>query len=161
MANEERLSARRVGLIADTHDEIVTWDLLQSKVEAALDDVDLVLHCGDATTAVVLDLLETIAPVRAVRSPADPPAAPPRLSDGPVRLDVDGTILVLSNTRPDTTEAAGADVVVFGGTHEAVVETVGGVLYVNPGSPSLAERTSVAILDLERAEPDARIIPIE
>ena len=157
---EERLSARRVGLIADTHDEIVTWDDLQPKVEAALDDVDLVLHCGDATTAVVLDLLETIAPVRAVRSPADPPAAPPRLSDGPVRLDVGGTIVVLSRARPDPSEAAGADVVVFGGTHEAVVETVGDILYVNPGSPSLAERTSVAVIDLTGMAPDARIIPI-
>jgi uncharacterized protein len=161
VANEERLSARRVGLIADTHDEIVTWDELQPKVEAALDEVDLVLHCGDATTPAVLDLLETVAPVRAVRSPADPPVRLPRLTDGPVRLDVDGTIVVLSNTRPDERDAADADVVVFGGTHEAVVESVGDVLYVNPGSPSLAERTSVAILDLTGATPDARIIPIE
>jgi putative phosphoesterase len=156
----EQVSARRIGLIADTHDEIVTWSELQPKVEAALQDVDLVLHCGDVTTPVVLDLLETVAPVRAVRSPADPPAAPPRLLDGPVRLDVSGTSLLLANTRPDAGDAADADVVVFGGTHEAIVETVDDVLYVNPGSPSLAEQTSVAVLDLAGEAPAARIVPI-
>jgi len=35
------------------------------------------------------------------------------------------------------------------------------VLYVNPGSPSLAERTSVAILDLSGRVPEATVIPIE
>jgi putative phosphoesterase len=161
MVTQERLSARRIGLVADTHDEIVGWDDLHPKVEAVLDGVDLVLHCGDVTTPVVLDRLETLAPVRAVRSAADPPAAPPRLADGPVRLDVDGTLVVLSRTRLEGSDAGDAAVVVFGGTHEALVETVDGVLFVNPGSPSLAERTSVAILDLSGSTPEARVVPIE
>jgi uncharacterized protein len=160
VATAEQVSARRIGLIADTHDEVVAWYELQPKVETALEGVELVLHCGDATTWAVLDLLEAVGPVRAVRSPADPPANPPRLADGPVRFDVDGTIVMLSNTRPDVHEAADADIVVFGGTHEAVVETVGDVLYVNPGSPSLAEQTSVAVLDLTGNAPLAQIVPI-
>lgn len=156
----DHLNARRVGVISDTHDEVVPWDEIQPKVEAALEGVDLVLHCGDLTTTAVLDLLETIAPVRAVRSSADPPADPPRLMEAPRRFNLRGTTLLLANSRPADGEIADAGIVVFGGTHEALVENRHGVLYVNPGSPSLAERTSVAIVELAGEAPVARILPI-
>ena len=44
------------------------------------------------------------------------------------------------------------DIVVFGYTHEAMVETHQGVLFVNPGSPSLVKQNTrlgtVAILEI-------------
>ena len=77
----------RIGLIADTHDELVAWDEVLARVAVAFDGVELILHCGDLTTMRALDDLAGLAPVVAVRSDADPPPAPPRLLDGPHVLD--------------------------------------------------------------------------
>ena len=52
------------------------------------------------------------------------------------------------------------DAVVFGGTHRASVERVDDVLFVNPGSPSLADRTSVAILELGAGGLAASVIDV-
>ena len=60
----------RVGLVADSHvgeflDEMPTW------VEESLGDCDLILHAGDLSVMGVLDRLDRIAPVRAVRGDHD------------------------------------------------------------------------------------------
>ena len=56
------------------------------------------------------------------------------------------------------------DIVVFGYTHEAMVETHEGVLFVNPGSPSLIGQQvklgTVAILELTAERPVARIVDL-
>jgi len=56
------------------------------------------------------------------------------------------------------------DIVVFGYTHEAMVETHQGVLFVNPGSPSLVKRNTrlgtVAILEITPESRAARIIDL-
>ena len=49
-------------------------------------------------------------------------------------------------------------VVVHGGTHEASIEVLGGVLYVNPGSPTLAGEVSVGVLELDDGHPSATIV---
>src|SRR5271169_6398715 len=140
----------RVGLIADTHDEVVPWDQVRERVAHALSGVSLILHCGDLTTTGILDHLESIAPVVAVRSQVDPPAAPPRLLDGPQVLEAGGVSIGLVNTLPEGRDVAferEVAVIVHGGTHEASVEVLGGVLYVNPGSPTLAGEVSVGVLE--------------
>ena len=56
------------------------------------------------------------------------------------------------------------DIVVFGYTHEAMVETHQGVLFVNPGSPTMVKQImkpgTVAILELTPQSPEARIIEL-
>jgi len=56
------------------------------------------------------------------------------------------------------------DIVVFGYTHEAMVETHAGILLVNPGSPSLIGQQvrlgTVAILELTADSREARIIDL-
>ena len=56
------------------------------------------------------------------------------------------------------------DIVVFGYTHEAMVERHGDILLVNPGSPSLVGQQvrlgTVAILELEAESADARIVDL-
>ena len=56
------------------------------------------------------------------------------------------------------------DIVVFGYTHEALVETHQGVLFVNPGSPSLVRQNirlgTVAILEITPQSRAARIIDL-
>jgi uncharacterized protein len=153
----------RVGLISDTHDEVVPWDQVRERVADALSGVSLILHCGDLTTTGILDHLESIAPVVAVRSGADPPAAPPRLLDGPHVLEAGGVAIGLVNTLQegrDVPFGREVAVVVHGGTHEASIEQLDGVLYVNPGSPTLAEAVSVGVLELDGGQPSAVIVRI-
>jgi putative phosphoesterase len=149
----------RIGLVADTHDEIAPYDAVADKLAGAFDGVELILHCGDLTTTGVLDRLGELAPVVAVRSANDPSPEPPRLVEGPHILEVGGLVIGLVNTLGDADpgELFGrpVDVVVHGGTHAASIERTGGVLRVNPGSPTLAEEVTVAVLDIAdgRAEP--------
>ncbi len=153
-----------IGLISDTHDDIAPWAEVLPKVAEAFEGVELILHCGDLTTPQVLDDLAHIAPVVAVRSAADPPAQPPRLVEGPQVLDAGGLVVGLVNALgdrdPDELFGRAVDVVVHGGTHEASVETRDDALLVNPGSPTLANQVTVAVLDTHSRPPQARIIPI-
>lgn len=61
----------RIGLISDTHSAGSGSDL-PSEVFRALESVDLILHCGDLECLGVLDYLEAVAPVLAVRGYEDP-----------------------------------------------------------------------------------------
>jgi uncharacterized protein len=151
----------RIGVIADTHDEIVPWDQVHAKVADAFEGVSLILHCGDLTTTGVLDRLGTLAPVVAVRSSGDPPAEPPRLLDGPHVLEAGGAVIGLVNTLSEDRASVfdrNVAVVAHGGTHEASLEELDGVLYVNPGSPTLADVVSVGLLELGGEQPVATIV---
>jgi hypothetical protein len=152
---------QRIGLISDTHDDVVPFDTIAGQVADAFAGVELILHCGDLTTTGILEQLCEIAPVLAVRSSADPPPAPPRLVDGPRVIDAAEMTIGLVNTLvddPATTFDREVDVVVHGGTHEASVEQRGRLLLVNPGSPTLANERTVAVLDLGGPSPRATIV---
>jgi uncharacterized protein len=65
----------RIGVVADTHvGEFL--DELPRAVDRTLAGCDLILHAGDLSGAGVLDRLERIAPVVAVRGDHDLPGAP-------------------------------------------------------------------------------------
>jgi putative phosphoesterase len=155
-------SMTRVGLIADTHDEKVDWPTLQPAVARAFDGVGLVLLCGDLQTLRVLDQLEEIAPVRAVRGNTDPPAEPPRLVDGPLVAETGNVRIAVLRAEPELGDpsVSGAHVVVYGSTHEAVVKVVDGAIFVNPGSPSLAATRCVAVLEVGGARPAVTLVPL-
>ena len=55
----------KVGIISDTH------DLLRPEVAEALQGCDCILHSGDISSQRILDQLEQIAPVKAVRGNND------------------------------------------------------------------------------------------
>ena len=158
----------RIGLVSDTHDNLCDWPAVRARVSKALAGVDLIVACGDLSTLRVLDDLEAVAPVRATRNTDDPEPIPGRLEDGPIVIDADGTPIGVTFSVPDP--RAGTDwgqffgrpveVVVFGGTHEPVIEDDGGVLLVNPGSPSLAAELTVGELVVGDGAPRARIIDV-
>ncbi len=150
----------RVGLISDTHIPMQARQLPAEAV-AALAGCEAILHAGDLIDIRVLDTLRRIAPVYAVRGNMDYEAA-----DLPLRRVVE-----LAGFRIGLTHGAGpggnieervfhelvgegVDVMVFGHTHQPVVRTVGGMLMVNPGSPTRGRNGSgrnVAILTLDAA----------
>ena len=158
----------RIGLVSDTHDNLCDWPAVCARVSKALAGVDLIVACGDLSTLRVLDDLEAVAPVRATRNTDDPEPISGRLEDGPIVIDADGTPIGVTFSVPDP--RAGTDwgeffgrpveVVVFGGTHEPVIEDDRGVLLVNPGSPSLAAELTVGELVVGDGAPRARIIDV-
>jgi len=154
----------RIGLIGDTHDAIAPFEGVRDRVAEAFEGAELILHCGDLTTAGLLDALEQIAPVVAVRSTSDPPAEPPRLVDGPLLLELGGLAVGLVNTLGDADPAElfgrPVDVVFHGGTHEASIVRSAKMLSVNPGSPTLADRATVAVLDIDARRAKATVVPV-
>lgn len=152
-----------IAVLSDTHDDIADWGPVRARLAELFAGVDLIVHCGDITSTRVLDDLGAIAPVVATRSDGDPPAAPPRLEDGPRvvghgGLDV-GVVFALPEG-VDVAELFGRRLrlVLYGGTHAAAVEERDGTLLVNPGSPTLARRTTVALVDVDGDDIRARIL---
>ena len=155
----------KIGLISDTHSAGSGWDL-PAIVLNALTGCDLLLHCGDLECIGVLDCLEQVAPVLAVRGYEDPREPGHRLADTtrvvnvagirigmvhdiqwpppPIMTTPDGMGLVYPDGElaPVLTRKFGepVDVVAFGDTHEELVEWRDGALFVNPGSPTYPGR---------------------
>jgi len=120
----------RVGLISDTH------RLIRPEALDALDDSDLIVHCGDIGDQAVLDALRTLAPVRAIRGNNDKGAWARRLPTYDVVKVDSHAIYVLHNLAEldlDPT-AVGFTVVVSGHSHKPAIEKRGEIFFVNPGS---------------------------
>ena len=155
----------KIGVISDTHSAGSGRDLPEP-VLRGLGDADLILHCGDLECLGVLDYLESVAPVLAVRGYEDPTEAGDRLAHATRVVQVedisigmvhdiqwptpriptspDGTGLVFPNTSGAelTSRKFGqsVDVVLFGDTHEELVCWYDSVLFINPGSPTYPGR---------------------
>ncbi len=165
-----------IGLIADTH---IPKDakILPPHVKHAFKDVDLILHAGDIYLPVVLDELETMAPVLAARGNGDEEFPEDRrLKDAHV-LDIAGFRLGLTHgilypeiepyslDKTMEREFGGpVDIIVFGDTHVALVERYKGVLLVNPGSPTvpngLFKLGTVGLLEIAEGRVEAHIIQL-
>jgi putative phosphoesterase len=163
------LPGRRFGLTADTHDDLADWPAALAALRQAWGAVDGVLHCGDITHLPALADLAGIAPVYATRSQDDPAPQPPLLTDGPRTFRIGeltvGLVFQLGKAPLDADTARAAfgervDVCIFGGSHQPRAAVSGGVLYVNPGSPSLAKQRTTAVLTVEGGVADVEIIPI-
>ncbi len=150
-----------IGLISDTH------GLLRPKVAAALAGVCRILHAGDVGKPEVLDALSSIAPVTAVRGNVDhgqwTATLPP---DAVVSVKGHGIYVMhnLNDIEIDP-ELAGIAAVISGHTHQPLIESRGGILYINPGSAGprrFSLPISIGFLRLaENAAPEAWLQTIE
>lgn len=131
----------RVALLSDTH--LTRADEIQELLWGHLHGVDLILHAGDVVRPAVIEELERIAPVFGVAGNSDPPAIQQLwptervVQVGTFRVGMlhgAGSMQGLMQRLPRT--FAGVDAVVFGHTHLPMVEQRGGLLLVNPGSPT-------------------------
>lgn len=119
-----------VGLISDTH------GLVRKSAVHALQGVDRLLHAGDIDTPDVLDALNRIAPVCAVRGNMDGRRAFGELPESDI-IEVADILIYLIHDRLKMDldpVAAGISVVVSGHSHRPLIEWREGVLYFNPGS---------------------------
>lgn len=120
----------RVGLISDTH------GLLRPEAVRALTGVQHIIHAGDIGGREVLERLQSIAPVHAVRGNND---RDPWSETMPVRLalslaGIEIQVLHDLNDLRAEPAAAGYRVVVTGHSHKPAVLERDGILFVNPGS---------------------------
>ena len=124
---------RVIGLISDTH------GLLRPDVHTALAGVELILHAGDVGEDDILDELQLIAPVRAVRGNTDP-VGNPRLPDaidvelGGLRVHVSHGHEVGPPTPAKLLARYDADVIVYGHTHKQLITRADSRWVVNPGA---------------------------
>lgn len=120
----------RIGLISDTH------GLLRPEAIEFLRGCDHIIHAGDIDRPSVLEDLETIAPVTAVRGNNDKGAWASNIPETQLiefekrRIYVIHDISML-DVDP---QSAGIDVVVYGHSHKPLIEQRNSVLYINPGS---------------------------
>jgi putative phosphoesterase len=120
----------RIGLISDTH------GLLRPEARFALAGVSRIIHAGDICNAGVLQQLEDIAPVVAVRGNNDRGEWAQRLAEKEV-LEIGGVRVCVVHDLHDLhvdPVAEGIKVVISGHSHRPVVKKERGVLFVNPGS---------------------------
>jgi putative phosphoesterase len=120
----------RIGIISDTH------GLLRQEAVERVMGVDVIIHAGDIGNQEVLDELEQVAPVFAVRGNMDRGEWAETL---PLTRLVDVgeiAIYVLHDLEKldIIPEAAGVSLVVSGHTHQPRKERKGDVLFLNPGS---------------------------
>ena len=119
-----------IGVISDTH------GLLRPEALAALADSDYIIHAGDIGDPGILDELNRVAPVTAVRGNVDQLRWAARLQ--PTNTLEAGEVLlyVLHNLAELdlNPEAAGFSAVIYGHSHVPKQEMRNGVLYFNPGS---------------------------
>ena len=153
-----RVESTRISVVSDTHEQGDGWGSPPELIEA-LHGSDLILHWGDLDALGVLDHLETIAPVLAVRGYPDPREAGHRLAEETRVVEVDGIRIGMVHdirlhggpvsfthtvefARSDPRElierrfGQPVDVVCFGDTHHEYIGLVAGILFVNPGSTS-------------------------
>lgn len=119
-----------IGVIADTH------GLLRPEALTLLMGAERIVHAGDIGSPNVLDKLQTIAPVSAVRGNNDKGAWAEAIPES-LLFEVRGhSIHVLHDLAQIdlSPAAAGISVVISGHSHKPVISDRDGVLFVNPGS---------------------------
>jgi putative phosphoesterase len=179
----------KLGLISDTHIPSM-GDEPPPQVITAFEGVDLILHAGDIYVQSCLDWLARIAPVEAAGSWFTSGSEGAPRTGSSLVVQVEGHSIGLIHKLellplPDETfpgsiakypadESIAAeleeifgepvDIVVFGYTHEAMVETHQDVLFVNPGSPTMVKQSvkmgTVAVMDVTPAGAEAQIIEL-
>ena len=156
----------RLGIISDTH------GTLPPEVFQVFEGVDRILHAGDVGSADILTELEALAPVTAVYGNTDGWGLRAKLPKV-AKLRLDGFDIVVTHgdqfgtPTPEALHEAfpEGEILVFGHTHQPLVETVDMVVTaMNPGSagaPRHGLPPSVGIMELEPGiPPRARLVPM-
>ncbi len=180
----------KIGVISDTHIPS-SGPEPPIEVATAFEGVDLILHAGHVNIASCIEWLEGIAPVRSTESWVEGSGESWTRNVRVEVMEIAGRTVgmvheLILRSLPDdvlpgsieryfpadeslsaalaTIFGKPVDVVVFGYTHEAMIETHSGILLVNPGSPSLVGQQvklgTVAILELDGERVEARIVEL-
>jgi putative phosphoesterase len=157
-----------IGVISDTHSLPLPKILLD-----ALAKVDLIIHAGDVCDQDTLKMLSKIKDVRAVQGNMCDEKLKRKLPLKEI-LECEGVQIGvthghLGKTRDAMTNAKEQfkdiplDVIIFGHSHHALITTVDGTLFFNPGSPNdviKARFFSYGLIEIHKGKIKAEIIKI-
>ncbi len=128
------MGGERVVILSDTHGR------LPEEVVRACRGAARIVHAGDVGAEEILPALEAVAPLTAVSGNVDPPDRAP----GRARFEVSGWRVLVqhivwdrggpSSEVRDLLARRGADLVVFGHSHEPLCERREETIFFNPGS---------------------------
>ncbi|HLH95825.1 MAG TPA: metallophosphoesterase family protein [Xanthobacteraceae bacterium] len=148
-----------VGVISDTH------GLMRPEALTALAGSDLIVHAGDVGDPDILKELSGIARTYVVRGNIDKGSWAAALPENEfVELGQCRLLMLHDISQLDfAPQDAGFTAVVFGHSHQPLIETRGGVLFLNPGSAGPRRfklPVTVARLKVAGARMDAEIIEL-
>jgi putative phosphoesterase len=146
----------RIGVISDTH------GLLRPEVEQRLAGVAHIVHAGDIGSPNVIAELQRIAPIIAIRGNVDTGHWAEHYPETQMVTLGGCCIYVLHDVQTLQLDpvSSGVDVVVCGHSHRPRIESIRGVLYLNPGSAGPRRfnlPVTVATLDLTAGGPNPLI----
>lgn len=149
---------RKIGVISDTH------NYLNSRIPQYFSGVDMIFHAGDIGATGILESLQQIAPVKAVRGNTDykgnVSALPKQLTVVSGKL----TFLILHdvgniNSFREQLNQGKFDplprVIIFGHTHQAFYKKIDEYIFINPGSATSSRdhrKPSIMILEANESE---------
>ncbi|MEN6573980.1 metallophosphoesterase [Methanobacterium aggregans] len=158
-----------IGVISDTHIPERASEIPET-VFKTFENVDMILHAGDLVSPDVIDALKEIAPMKCVQGNMDR-MYHMELPESEV-MEVEGFKIGLNHgevyPRGDTQQLKyiamelGVEILITGHTHWSFIKDVGGVLLLNPGSPTVPRLSdpSVMLLEIENQKIDTEIIKI-
>ena len=148
-----------LGLISDTH------GLLRDSALRAMQNTGLIIHAGDVGDPKILEALENLAPVVAVRGNVDSAEWATKLpAEAVVKVDA-VRIYVLHNVKELKLNSipSGVSMIVSGHSHKPGQATRHSILYINPGSAGPRRFNlpiTVARLDLDRQPWEVEFIDV-
>lgn len=162
----------RALVISDTHvkrkEDI---DELRKIVEPYVGSVDIIIHAGDSVTKYLVDYLKGLKPTHIVSGNMDTGEVARMLPEkeifdfGRFRIGLThgwGPASGLKERVLDFFKSDNVDAVIFGHSHQPFLGKRGGILILNPGSPTdtrFADRNTIAVLE-GNAELEAKIIDL-
>src|SRR5689334_14985765 len=153
----------RIGVISDTH------GYLDPRAAVALQGVARIIHAGDIGSPAIIEALEVIAPLDAVHGNVDTGTPLARRFPASRQIQIEDVLIHITHIGGQPAALMRAlpqprpDVYIFGHTHVALLETLSGVLFLNPGAagrPRFGGGLSVALLDVGGGRAEARIVPL-
>jgi putative phosphoesterase len=152
----------KIGVISDTH------NFLDPKIHELFAGVGHILHAGDIGNSTIIYELEEIAPVTAVYGNTDMNL--PFRETEVIKLAAHKFLIhhIINPHMPgervlERIARELPDVIVFGHTHKRFCETLGGILFFNPGysgKPKLNMERSAAILHCDEKEIRAEFLTL-
>jgi putative phosphoesterase len=147
-----------IGVISDTH------GLLRPEALTPFMGAERIVHAGDIGSPAVLEKLEIIAPVIAIRGNNDKAPWAENLPET-LLFEVRGHIIHVLHDLAQidlSPKAAGVSVVISGHSHKPGIEEHEGVLFINPGSAGPRRfRLPIAVAKLYVADDSVRAEIIE
>ena len=124
----------RLAILSDTHGR------LPERVLRSCGGAAHILHAGDVGDESFLQILGAVAPLTVVSGNVDPPGMVPfraRIEIAGWRILIQHVVWERGGPSPEVRDGLsreGADLVVFGHSHEPLCQMSGGTVFLNPGS---------------------------